>query len=290
MTSHEEANRGSSWINLISNLGLMGFKLIVGIVGHSEALIADGIHSGADVLSSVAVVIGLWVAGRPPDEGHNYGHAKAEAISQKVVAVLLLLAGLEVANSALQALHAPHAVPDRLTLGVALLAMVIKGVMAWSQTRLARVTGSHAILASAVDNRVDAVSSLIAAAGIAATRGGWRPGDAVSALLVAAMIIWGGVSVFTTAAQDLMDPAADAETVEHIRSAILGVPGVQAISLLRTRVSGTMVLVDVEIDVARDLSLVAAHDIAHRVHDVVLGVPRVSAATVHVNPAEDEKR
>jgi cation diffusion facilitator family transporter len=282
-------NRGSAGWNLVSNALLTAVKLAVGVWGHSEALIADGVHSGADMLSALAVVVGLGVSGRPPDAGHNYGHAKAEAISQKVVAVFLLLAGLEVANAAVAGLRSGHLpTPSGATLWVALAAAVLKALMAFSQRRVAQRTGSHGILASSVDNQVDAVSSVVAAVGILASRLGWASGDQLAALAVAGLIVWGGVSVFSTAALDLMDPAADPKTVAEIRSAILSVPEVRAVPVLKTRMSGATVLVDVEIDVDRRLSLVDAHAIAHRVHDVILKLPRVAEATVHVNPADEE--
>lgn len=289
MTSPESGrqNQEAARSNVFFNLVLMVAKLGVGIIGQSQALIADGLHSGADVLSSIAVVIGLAVAGRPPDSGHHYGHAKAEAISQKVVAVFLLLAGLEVANSAIQGLSHPGARPSWMTFGVAVAAMVPKVFMAVSQRRLAKRTGSHGILASAVDNQMDAVSSFVAALGIVATHVGFRVGDSLAALIVAVLVMWAGVDVFRTAALDLMDPAADSDTELEIRQTALGCPGVRRITTMRTRVSGTEVRADLEIEVDRDLSLVAAHEIAHTVEDAVMGLDRVRGVTVHVNPAQE---
>lgn len=281
-------NRRAARNNLVFNVVLMVVKLAVGIVGRSDALIADGLHSGADVLSSIAVVVGLVISGRPPDAGHHYGHAKAEAISQKVVAVMLLLAGLEVANSAIGGLSAPKTHPSWLALGVAIAAMLPKAWMAVSQRRLAKRTGSHGVLAAAVDNQMDALSSFVAGAGILATRLGFQIGDSVAALAVAALVMWAGVDVFRTAALDLMDPAADAETEDRIRSVASDVPGVRGITLLRTRLTGAAVLADLEIEVGRQLSLVAAHDIAHQVEEAVIQIPRMKGVTVHVNPAQED--
>ncbi|PSR24192.1 MAG: cation transporter [Sulfobacillus acidophilus] len=289
-TELDRRNHQAATHNLLFNLLLTVVKLVAGVMGRSEALIADGVHSGADVLSSIAVVIGLAGAGRPPDAGHHYGHAKAEAISQNVVAVLLLLAGMEVANTAISGIARASSKPSWLALAVALAAMLPKAFMAISQRRLARRTGSHAVLAASVDNRVDAASSLIAASGILASRMGFVSGDSIAALVVALLVMWGGVEVFRTAANDLMDPAADNATEASIHSVAAAVQGVRSVSSLRTRVNGAGVLVDLEVEVDRDLSLVAAHDIAHAVEDAVTQLERVRGATVHVNPArEDEK-
>jgi cation diffusion facilitator family transporter len=286
-TDADRRNHQAATHNLLFNLLLTVVKLVAGVIGRSEALIADGVHSGADVLSSIAVVIGLVGAGRPPDAGHHYGHAKAEAISQNVVAILLLLAGMEVANTAISGLSRAQAQPSWLALGVALAAMLPKAFMAVSQRQLARRTGSHAVLAASVDNRMDAVSSFIAAAGILASRMGFAPGDSMAALLVALLVMWGGVEVFRTASNDLMDPAADSATQESISAVVAAVAGVRAVSSLRTRVNGAGVLVDLEVEVDRTLSLVEAHDIAHAVQDAVTHIERVRGATVHVNPAQE---
>jgi cation diffusion facilitator family transporter len=286
--SHDRENRMAARTNLIFNVLLMVAKLMVGIVGHSEALIADGLHSGADVFSSVAVIVGLTVAGKPPDAGHHYGHAKAEAISQKVVSVCLLLAGLEVANSAIAGLRRPGPAPSWWTLWVALAAMVPKAVMAVQQQRVSRRTGSHGVLAGAVDNAMDALSSFIASLGILASHVGLPAGDSAAALVVALLVMWGGVEVFRTAALDLMDPAADAATEAKIRALVTHTPGVQGISSLRTRLAGALVFVDLEIEVDRHLSLLEAHAIAHRVEDALAREERVTGVTVHVNPSRED--
>lgn len=285
----DRRNRRAATQNVLFNLLLTIVKITAGVVGQSTALIADGVHSGADVLSSIAVVIGLVGAGRPPDAGHHYGHAKAEAISQNVVAVFLLLAGMELANSAVNGLYRAAQLPTLLTLVVALAAMVPKAVMAVTQRRLAKRTRSHAILAAAVDNQTDAVSSLAAAIGILATRLGWPQADNLAALLVALLVMWAGIEVFRTASRDLMDPAADRDTDQEIRTVAGGVSGVLAVPALRTRVHGSGVFADMEIEVDRSLSLVEAHDIAHAVEDAVTELDRVMGATVHVNPASGDQ-
>lgn len=289
MSAADSETRSAARRNLLFNAVLMVVKLLVGILGRSEALIADGLHSGADVLASVAVIIGLAVAGRPPDSGHHYGHAKAEAISQKVVAVFLLLAGLEVANNAMAGFSRPAPPPSWVALGVAVGAMIPKAVMAVSQRRLASRTGSHGILAAAVDNQMDAFSSLVAAVGILLSRIGYAWGDSAAALVVALLVMWAGVEVFRTAALDLMDPAADPETEQHLKDVARSVPGVLTVSAMRTRQNGAAIFVDLEIDVARDLTLLAAHDIAHRVEEAVHQAGRISGVTVHVNPARRDE-
>ncbi len=278
------STRSAFW-GAVGNFFLMALKLIVGVMGNSRALIADGVHSGADLGSSIAVIIGLKVSRIPPDESHNYGHAKAEAVAQKVVALLLILAGFEVGSGAIRALGRVHSQrPDFLTLIVSAGVMLIKWVMYVRQKRMALRTGSHSLMASALDNRMDVISSGITTAAILGAQWGLPHFDSYGALAVAALIVWLGVEIFSQAANDLMDRAASTETVESIRDVCLNVNGVKMIDEIRTRVAGTQVLVDLKIVVDSNLSLLEAHGIAHRVKDAVMNLPRIQDVMVHVNP------
>ncbi|PSR34040.1 MAG: cation transporter [Sulfobacillus benefaciens] len=276
----------SAWWGALGNLLLTVLKISVGILGHSRALIADGVHSGADLVSSLAVVVGLRVSRIPPDAGHNYGHAKAEAVAQKVVALLLILAGFELGNNAVNAFaHPSHTRPSFLTLGVALAVMALKWFMYRRQRTVAKKTGSHSLMAQALDSRMDVISSLIASAAIFGAQLGIPHFDALGALAVAILVAWLGIEIFSEAANDLMDRAAPPEVVAQMRETILQVAGVKGISELRTRVSGTQTLIDVKIEVGRHLSLIEAHDISHRVKSALMMMPRVQDVMVHVNPA-----
>ncbi|WP_053959285.1 cation diffusion facilitator family transporter [Sulfobacillus thermosulfidooxidans] len=280
----QSSTKSAIW-GALGNFLLMALKIIVGIVGNSRALIADGIHSGADLGSSIAVIVGLKVSRIPPDEDHNYGHAKAEAVAQKVVALLLILAGFEVANGAIQALgHSFSQHPTILTLVVSAAVMLVKWIMYARQKRMALKTGSHSLMASALDNRMDVISSGITTAAILGAQWGIPHFDSYGALAVAVLIVWLGIEIFSQAANDLMDRAADPRIVEAIREVSLQVPGVKTIDEIRTRVAGTQVLVDLKIVVDRHLSLLEAHRIAHRVKDAVMAQPRIQDVMVHVNP------
>lgn len=279
------AGSRSAWWGALGNLVLTVLKIAVGILGHSRALIADGVHSGADLVSSLAVVVGLRVSRRPPDEGHNYGHAKAEAVAQKVVALFLILAGFELGDNAVRAFGHPSAVrPNGITLAVAGLVVVVKGFMYARQREVALVTGSHSLMAQALDSRMDAISSLVATAAIVGAMMGLPHFDAIGALVVAGLVAWLGIEIFSQAANDLMDRAAEPDQVDQMIRAALDVPDVLLVNELRTRVSGTQILVDVEIEVAAALSLVEAHQIAHRVKTRLMQLPRIQDVMVHVNP------
>lgn len=286
MNDHElQAGSRSAWWGAFGNLALTILKITVGVLGHSRALIADGVHSGADVVASLAVVVGLRVSRRPPDEGHNYGHAKAEAVAQKVVALFLILAGFELGDNAVRAFgHAIPAPPSRVTLVVAGLVAAVKVVMYVRQRKVALATGSHSLMAQALDSRMDVISSLVATVAIVGAMAGLPHFDAIGALVVAGLVAWLGIEIFSQAANDLMDRAADPEQVDRMIHVALEEPGVRLVNEMRTRVSGTYTLVDVEIEVASTLSLVEAHRIAHSVKTRIMQLPRIQDVMVHVNP------
>lgn len=286
--SESKISERSAWWGVVGNFFLMVIKIVIGILGNSQALIADGVHSGADLASSVAVVVGLRISRLPPDAEHNYGHAKAEAVSQKVVAVLLILAGFELGTNAVQAFFRPvGTMPSLMTLGVAAGVMLLKEWMYHSQRNVAKRTGSHALMASARDNRVDVISSAIAFLAIAGARVGIAHFDSAGALAVAILVFWLGVQLFSQAANDLMDRSANPELVQVIRRLAQNADaGVLTISDVRTRVSGTQVLVDIKIVVDRNLSLLAAHEMAHRVKNSIMTIPHIQDVMVHVNPAD----
>jgi cation diffusion facilitator family transporter len=279
----------SAWWGIASNALLTAAKLTAGLVGRSQALLADGIHSGADVGASVAVLVGLRIARQPPDAEHNYGHHKAEAVAQKVVAVLLVLAGLDVVVGAAASLGRPLAVePDRLALAVAVTAGLAKGILYVTQRALARRLRSHALGASATDNLADLVSSAAAVGGIIGARLGWPHADAWGAVLVGSLVVAAGVRLFGQAASHLMDRAVDAETAELLRRQALAVPGVLAVKEIRTRLAGPIILVDIKIVAPRTFSLVEAHSLAHAVKDRLMDVPHVADVMVHVNPSPED--
>lgn len=276
----------AAWTGIVGNAFLAGLKIAVGILGRSTALVADGIHSGADVVSSGAVLVGLRISKSPPDAQHNYGHYKAESVAQKVVAVLLMLAGLEVISSSFVALQkGPGPRPAWMTLGVAGIVSIVKLALWLHQRALAQRLRSRSLMASATDNLADLISSVVAAIGILGARMGFVHFDAAAALLVGVLVVWVGVRLFGQAASDLMDRAVDPKTAEMFRKQVLAVPGVLAIKDIRTRISGPVALVDIKIVAARHLTLVEAHDLAHRVKDTLMASGEVADVMVHVNPA-----
>ena len=220
-------------IGLAANAVLGPAKIIGGVLGRSSALLADGVHSLSDCGTSVAVLIGLRVAARPPDKGHPYGHGRAESITGKVVAIILIIiAVILVWNSASRLLRPQeYSAPSLGALLIAGASILIKEGLFQYKIRVAKKVGSTAIEADAWHHRSDSFSSAAAFVGIGASIAGgpnWAFMDNAAGGVVALIILWVGVSIFRKTWGELMDASAPEETLGNLRALALEVPGVDA--------------------------------------------------------------
>lgn len=282
----------TAWIGAAANVVLMVGKGAVGLLAGSEALFADAIHSAADVVGSLAVIVGLRIARKPPDKEHPYGHGKAELISSAIVALFLLGAGLEVGYSSLRSLFATPHPPALLAAWTALLAIAIKEALFQYTYRLGRYLRSKSLVASAYDHRSDVLSSIAAFVGIVlsvigrAAHVAWlQHMDAAAGILVALLVLRIGYRIVQDAVQTLMDRTAPVKDLQVYASCIEDTDGVRGIDDLRVRDHGQYVIVDVEISVDAHISVADGHAIAVQVKEHLQSeFARVSDVLVHVNP------
>ncbi|WP_206831747.1 cation diffusion facilitator family transporter [Alicyclobacillus fructus] len=300
MTNQLE-RRGSllSYVNAVLNVVLALAKGVIGVMAHSEALIADAVHSASDLIGSVAVIVGLRIARKPPDEDHPYGHGKAELIASICVSALLIAASIEVFYSSIASFfRSPHA-PEWAAGFMAAIAVVVKEALYRYNLRLGKRLQSKSLLAQASDHRADVYSSLAALVGIVLAIVGRRLGipwlmytDAAAGIIVAALVLKMAVEIAKDALEILMDRVVlSEEALQLYRREVLAVPGVRAIDELRVRDHGQYVIVDIEIAVDADISVLAGHDIAAAVRDRLREkFDRVQDVFVHVNPYDPGER
>lgn len=280
-------------LGLAWNLALVAIKISVGVVGHAYALVADGVESSADVLSSGVVWAGLRIADRPADENHPFGHGKAEAIAAAVVSLLLLVSAVWITVAAIHGISTPHHLPELYTLAVAAVAIVVKELLYRRVRQVAQQVGSHAVQADAWHHRSDAISSTAAFLGISvALLGhhfiggpGWEAADDWAALVAAAIVALNGVRSIETAVADLMDAAPEPELLATVEQAAVGVPGIEMIEKLKIRRSGVGYYVELHAQADPDMSLHDAHELSGRVKYAILAAaPRVKGVLVHMEP------
>jgi len=290
----ERAARGRQVlvIGVAVNAALAGLKLVAGWLGHSDALMADGLESGLDVLSSAMIWGALKYAERPPDYDHPYGHGKMESLAGVGGALLLLLAGTMVAINSVREIVAGSAdrpLPAAWTLAVLAVVVLTKEGMFRMASRRGREVASRAVEADAWHHRSDALTSLAAVIGISlALVGGraWVSADDWAALFSCAIIAYNGARMLKSALGELLDEQAPESVIEEIMSAARAVEGVANVEKCRVRKSGLSLLADIHVRVYGEVSVTAGHAIAHRVKDTLLaGGHHLLDVTVHIEPA-----
>jgi len=278
---------------LLINAVLVLVKLIAGIVGHANALVADAVESSADIFSSLIVWMGLSIAARPADEDHPYGHGKAEPLAAAVVSLMLLGAAVGISILAIREILTPHHLPSPFTLFVAAGVIIVKEILYRRVSRVGKDVGSTAVTADAWHHRADAVSSLAAFIGISiALIGGrgWEAADDWAALVAAILVAVNGVRTLRPAISGLMDEAPDTTVKERAMEAACSVDGVIRVENLKLRRSGLGFYVDLHVQADPVISLEDAHEIAAKVKYAILdAIPNAVNVLVHMEPFRSER-
>lgn len=281
-----------SLISVGINLLLALAKGVAGIVGHSQALVADAVESALDVFSGVAVLYGMRIALQPADDDHPYGHGKAEALAGAIVAVSLLFGAAGIAVTSIHQILVPHQLPAPYTLLVLAVVVVLKEVIFRVIVRGGSDIGSTALMGDAWHHRSDAITSAAALVGIGIALyggAGYEAADDWAALVACAVIAWNGYRLLKPTLAELMDAAHDVEMEKRVRAVASSLPGVAGIETCLVRKSGLAVLVDMHVEVDGELSVRDGHRIAHEVKDAVMhSIPQVLDVLVHIEPAPEE--
>lgn len=279
-------------VGAIMDLLLGIAKLVAGYLAHSQALIADGIHSLSDLFTDGMVLYAARHSNQGPDAEHPYGHGRFETIATVGLAVALILVACGIAYDAIARLLEPDVLPQPgvLALLVAVLSIVSKEWIYHYTMRVARRERSEMLRANAWHSRTDAFSSVIVVIGVAGAMAGFSYLDALAAIGVALIIGHIGGGLAWNALKELADTAVDEEQVEKLHKCILSVDGVRDLHLLRTRHAGGRVLVDVHIIIDPLLSISEGHHISEVVTSRLLKeFEGVTDVTVHIDPEDDEQ-
>jgi cation diffusion facilitator family transporter len=276
-------------VNLLASL----MKAGAGMLWHSQALVADGIHSFSDLLSDVLV----WIAGRhaaqAPDLEHPYGHGRFETLATLGLGIFLLMVAIGIGWDAGERLFAPEELlhPQPLAMAAAAASVLIKEWLYWWTLAYARRFHCDMLRANAWHHRSDAVSSVVVLIGVGGTLAGLPYLDAIAAVIVAVMIARISWNLGRDAIQELVDTGLAAERVEAIRDIICSVGGVRDIHMLRTRKHGGYASVDVHVLVDPRVSVSEGHMIALVVETRLKEqIDDVADVTVHIDPEDDESR
>lgn len=276
----------TSIITIIINVLLSIIKVFAGIVGKSSAMLADGIHTLSDVLTTFVALIGLKVSSKEADEDHPYGHEKYEPIFAKIISIFLAITGLFIGYEGIKLLISGNIkIPGNIALAAALISIIAKEIMYRYTLRTAKKIKSFSMEADAWHHRSDALSSIGTFIGVLGARMGLKILDPIAAIIVSIFIVKVGIDLYLKSIRGLVDESADKLTMEKIEDLILSVEGVKGIKDLKTRIFGSRIYVDIDIIVDGNITVRQGHDIAQLVHDLVeKKIEDVKHCMVHVEP------
>lgn len=286
-----EVQRVTVW-GLIVNLALAAVKFVVGVLGNSQALVADGVHSLSDSSTDVAILIGARFWSAPADADHPHGHGRIEMLITCLIGLALAGVGAGLAYRALFSMSTPDEQtppPGYSALVVACLAIVAKEVLYRWTAEVGRRVKSSALLANAWHHRSDALSSLPVAIAVLGTKiqPAWVFLDQVGAVIVSVLILHVAFTITFRALRQLTDAAAGEQEKRTIDLLASATEGVQTIHKIRTRHIGPGLQVDLHVMVDPQLSVREGHAIAGAVKRRLLGDgPDVVDVLVHIEPFE----
>ena len=281
--------RKTTYVSIGLNTVLMSVQIVVGVIAHSQALVADGVHSLADLISDFVVLVANRHSGAEPDADHNYGHSRYETVASLFLGGLLIAVGGGMLWRAGERLTDLDNIPavHLSALVVAVVVLLSKEALFRYMLREAQRVRSAMLIANAWHARSDAASSLVVALGIVGSIAGVRLLDPVAAAVVGFMVARMGWTFGWDALQDLSDRALDESDTADLRARILSTPGVRDVHELRTRKMGDFALVDAHILVDPMISVSEGHYIAETARARVLSDNRVLDALIHVDPEND---
>ncbi|WP_244835992.1 cation diffusion facilitator family transporter [Cupriavidus plantarum] len=286
MEVRHAAARRSTLVSVFVNIALTIVQAVIGVIAGSQALIADAAHSLSDLVSDFVVLIAGHHSRKDADLDHPYGHQRFETAASLALGALLLAVGVGMLWTAVQKIEHPEQVqPVKLVaLWVAIGALIAKELLFRYMLRVAERVRSSMLVANAWHARSDAASSLVVALGIGGNLLGYHVLDPVAAIVVGLMVARMGLQFGWDALSDLMDRAADEDTVEALRQAMLETPGVLGLHDLKTRKMGDLILVDVHLEIAADLTVEQGHAIAVAARESAMRRDDVLNVMTHVDP------
>lgn len=284
--------RSVTWASVVANMALAAAKILAGIFTYSQTILADGLHSGSDLVTDIAVLAGLRVSSRPADSGHNYGHGRVSTLVAMFVGAALLAAAGWIAYSAISSLHegSRHNVSPDLPFWLAMISIPVKEILFRVTRTIGRRTGNLSLIANAWHHRTDAFTSIAAAIGLGGVIIGgadWQFLDAMTAMVLTAFLIVVAMQIMIKSGSELIDSAPSEESLAQIEEAVTGTAGVVSYHAMRARQVGGAVEMDIHIQVDPLLTVGQGHDIAAAVKRRLLESPcDISEVIVHIEPAE----
>lgn len=294
VAAHAVGVRQVTWVGLVVNVMLAALKLVCGVLGHSQAVVADSVHSITDCATDVAILVGVrfWI--KPPDDCHPHGHRRIETVVTVLIGVSLAGVAVGLGYRAVTTLLAPNGgTPGWIALVAAGVSIVAKETLYRWTALVGRRVKSSALVANAWHHRSDAFSSVPAfiAVGGALLMPGWNWLDHLGAIVVSLFILHSAVKILRPAYNELIDAGAPVMVRDELAALAAGVPGVREVHGVRTRFLGERLHVDLHVQVDPQLTVQQGHDIGGAVKYKLLHEgPDVADVLVHLEPFAEEQQ
>lgn len=263
-------------------------KIVIGLIGHSTAVVADGLESAGDVVASSFVLFGFFIAAKPADENHPYGHGRYETLTGLVVGIILVVGGIGISYRSLASVAEVHEIPAAFGLFPLALSMVSKAVLSSVKFRFGRRIGSSALVADAWNDFVDIVSAITAMTALGLTLmnpSRFGAADHYGGFAVGLIVIFTGFRVAKDTSEKLTDTLPSQERLDDIRRVAKSVPGVADVEKCYARSTGLQYHVDLHIEVDPLMTVQQSHEIATTVRFAIREqLDWVADVLVHVEP------
>lgn len=283
---YDESNK-ITVISILLNIGLTILKILAGILGNSTAIIADGLHSASDIITSIGILIGNKISRKPRDDEHQYGHEKAESLVSFILAAVLIGIALKIGYDGFKDLININniLVPNALPLVVALISIVVKEYQYQITIRVAKKINSSSLKADAWHHRSDAFSSIAAFIGIGGAMLGFKILDPIASIIVAIVVIKVGIEILKSACDELMDSSISKEDIREIKSLIDNNKKIYGIKDFKSRKYGSIAYIDMSIFIDKSKTLEEAHDIADNLeHSIISNLNYIKEINIHTEP------
>ena len=277
-------------IGLAVNLFLAFFKFIIGVLGFSQAVIADAFHSLSDMSTDFAVLFGVKIWSAPADDNHPYGHRRIEAIITVIIGMVLTIIALAIGYNALVNIGKMNLrQPKWIAIIGSLLSIIMKEALYRFTVAVGKETQSSAVIANAWHHRSDALSSVpvFIAVSVAAVNPKLAFIDNIGALIVSIIILKISWDIVAPCLAELSDSGAPQTYYEKIQSIAIDITGVKAVHAIRTRKLGSGITVDLHIMVDGGMSVRQGHEISAAVKYALMDkLPEILDVVIHLEPYE----
>lgn len=262
----ESCGKWSPRLAFIGNVVVSIFKFVVGILTGSKGLVADALHSVADAISSLCILVALQISDKPKDKNHPFGHGKVEYVSTLMASVFIFVCASTILFDAMHSFrYGTHEVPGNIAIVATILCLFYSFLMYTSNKCAGTQLNSPALLADASESKADAFASVAVLLGLIGTKMGFIYADTIAAVAVALLVFHISVEMFLQGVNGLIDVSLDKNILDDIRELCIGVPGIEGVRSVKSRCLGKKSDLDLELEIVKTLSVADVHKLTEKI-------------------------